>query len=321
MLNVRGISYLVGDATEDALRRDLRVIARELRCTTVMLIGPDADRLAAAARLALDTGLDVYLRPNIPDLRRAPQLARLDELAGLAEELRLRHPGRVTLLVGSEFSHTAPGIVPGPWSFVRLRVVLRFRRLLRRRVERRLNDLLAAVAATARRRFHGPLGYAAAGWENPDWSLFDLVGVSLYRSAGNREGYVSRLRELVRSCEKPLVITEFGCGAFTGADARGAASFQIVNWYSATPRIRRPHPRDESVQARYLGELIALYAAEGVHGCFVFTYAMPDFPHRDDPATDLDRAGFGLVAVTETGERRPKAAFHEVARRYGAWDG
>ncbi|SOD64405.1 hypothetical protein SAMN06297387_116129 [Streptomyces zhaozhouensis] len=321
MLNVRGVSYLVGDASEDAVRRDLRDIARELRCTTVMLIGPDTARLVAVGRLALDAGLDVYLRPHSAELPRALLLARLDELARRAEELRVRHPGRVTLMVGGEFSHTVPGIVPGPWSFVRLRVVLRFRRLLRRRVERRLNDLLAAAAATARRRFHGPLTYAAAGWESPDWSPFDLVGVNLYRSAGNRDDYVPRLRELVRSHEKPLVITEFGCGAFTGADARGAGSFQIVNWYATTPSIRRAHPRDESVQARYLGELIALYAAEAVHGCFVFTYAMPDFPHRDDPATDLDRAGFGLVAVTETGERRPKAAFHEVARRYGARDG
>jgi hypothetical protein len=44
MLTVRGISYLVGEASTEDVRRDLEVIARDLHCTTVMLIG-DGKRL------------------------------------------------------------------------------------------------------------------------------------------------------------------------------------------------------------------------------------------------------------------------------------
>ncbi|MDG4860624.1 hypothetical protein P8605_21075 [Streptomyces sp. T-3] len=317
MLTVRGISYLVGEADTDAVRRDMDIIAGQLHCTTVMLIGSDQQQLIAAARTALQAGLGVYIRPHVPDLAHPKLLAHLDAVAQAAEELRQDHPEQVTLLVGSEFSHTAPGIVPGPKSFLRLKLILRYRRMLRRRINRRLHDLLTAAAATARRRFHGPLTYSAAGWESVDWTLFDLVGVSLYRGRRNQATYTGRLRALVREHNKPVVITEFGCGAFTGADQRGAGSFQIVNWFAATPRIRGDHPRDEAVQARYLGELIDQYNAEGAHGCFVFTYAMPDFPHRDDPQHDLDRAGFGVVAVGEDGSCRPKQAFHEVARHYG----
>ncbi|UQA91198.1 hypothetical protein [Streptomyces halobius] len=317
MLTVRGISYLVGEASTDDVRRDLEVIAGELHCNTVMLIGGDRQRLIDAARIALETGLDVHIRPHVPDLPKSKLLAHLDAIAQAAEELRREHPDRVTLLVGSEFSHTAPGIVPGPKSFLRLKLILRFHPPLRRRIDRRLNKLLTAAAATARRRFHGPLTYAAAGWERVDWSLFDLVGVSLYRSDRNQATYTDRLRSLVRDHDKPVVITEFGCGAFTGADRRGAGSFQIVNWFAASPHIRGDHPRDEAVQARYLGELIDQYDAEGVHGCFVFTFAMPDFPDHNDPQLDLDKAGFGVVAVTCDGTTRPKQAFHEVARRYG----
>jgi hypothetical protein len=317
MLTVRGISYLVGAAGTDDLRRDLEVIARELHCTTVMLIGGDQDRLVDAARIALETGLGVYIRPHVPDLPQPQLLEHLDAVAQEAEALRREHPDRVTLLVGSEFSHTAPGIVPGPKSFLRLKLILRFGNALRRRIDRRLHRLLTAAATIARRRFHGPVTYSAAGWEHVDWSLFDLVGVSLYRSRRNQATYTDRLRGLVRDHGKPVVITEFGCGAFTGADQRGAGSFQIVNWFATPPRIRGDHPRDEAVQARYLGELIDQYDAEGVHGCFVFTFAMPDFPHHDDPQLDLDKAGFGVVATTEDGTSRPKEAFHEVARRYG----
>lgn len=316
MLTVRGISYLVGEASADEVRRDLGVIARDLRCTTVMLIG-DGTRLIDAARTALETGLGVYIRPHVPELPQPRLLEHLAAVAGAAEELRRAHPDQVTLLVGSEFSHTAPGIVPGPRSFLRLKLIVRFHRVLRRRIDRRLHRLLTVAVTTARRSFGGPVTYAAAGWEHVDWSLFDLVGVSLYRSRRNQAGYADRLRSLVRDHDKPVVITEFGCGAFTGADQRGAGSFWIVAWFAVPPRIRGDHPRDEAVQARYLGELIDLYDAEGVHGCFVFTFVMPDFPHHDDPRLDLDRAGFGVVAVTGDGAGRPKEAFHELARRYG----
>lgn len=320
MLTVRGISYLVGDTSEAELRRDLQSIDRDLHCTTVMLIGSDGTQLLEAARAALETGLCVYLRPHVPDLPQPELLQHLDAIAQAAEELRRDYPDRVTLMVGSEFTHTAPGIVPGPKSFMRLKLILRFHRLLRRRLDRRLHTLLSAAAATARRRFNGPLVYAAAGWEHVDWSLFDVVGVSLYRGARNHAGYADRLRALVRDHDKPVVITEFGCGAFTGADLRGAGSFQIVNWFATAPHIRGAHPRDETVQARYLSELIDQYNAEGVYGCFVFTFVMPDFPHRDDPRWDLDKAGFGIMAVSETTPRRPKAAFHAVAQRYGGID-
>lgn len=119
-------------------------------------------------------------------------LQHLDTVAEAAEALRRDHPGRVTLLVGSEFSHTVPGIVPGPRSFLRLQLIIWYHRLLRRRIDRRLHKLLTHAAAVARHRFCGPITYAAAGWEDVDWSLFDLVGVSLYRSARNQATYRDR---------------------------------------------------------------------------------------------------------------------------------
>lgn len=318
MLKVRGISYLIGESSADDVLRDLEIIERDLHCDTVMVTGGDVERLIEAARVALDVGLAVYIRPDHTDRPRRELLERLDAVAAAAETLRREHPDRVTLLVGTELSHTVPGIVPGFRSFLRLKLILRFHRLLRRRINRRLHGLLARTVAIARRHFQGPLTYSAAGWEEVDWAPFDLVGVSLYRGARNQATYTDRLRGLVRdSNSKPVVITEFGCGAFTGADLRGAGSFQIVDWFAEPPRIRDDHPRDESVQARYLGELIDLYDAEGVHGCFVFTFAMPDFQRHEDPGLDLDRAGFGVLAVTEEGVYQRKEAFGEVARRYG----
>ncbi len=316
---VRGVSYLIEGVPDDELRRDLAAIRDELHCTAVMLIGDDAAHLDRAAQAVVEAGLDVWIRPNPTDRPVAEVLARLADVAAAAERLRAGHPGRVTLLVGNEFSHTTPGIVPGSWSYLRLMIILRAGRLLRARITRRLDELLARAHAVAARAFHGPIGYGAAGWEEVDWRRFDFVGVSLYRTGTDHAGYARRVRDLVGSHDKPVVVTEFGCGAFTGADRRGPGSFRIVNWFADPPFVRDGHPRDESVQARYLGDLVDLYAAAGVAGCFAFTFAMRSYRRSDDPRQDLDRAGFGLVAVAD--ERSPwvaKEAFHAVAERYRA---
>ena len=202
--------------------------------------------------------------------------------------------------------------MPGPRSFIRLRLVVRYRRVLRRWLRRRLDALLVRSVAVAREHFRGRLTYAAAGWEEVDWAVFDLVGVSFYRSARNRDGYRERVRALARDQGRPLLITEFGCGASVGADERGAGSFRAVNWFRDLPRIAGDLPRDESVQAGYLRELIGLYDAEGAHGCFVLTYAMPGSPRSQDPGADLDKAGFAL-GVDVDGVVVRKQAFHAVA--------
>lgn len=317
-LAIKGVSYNTDGTAAEAVRRDLRTIRDELHCTTVMLNGTDGERQIEAARHALDIGLDVWIQSHQVDRPHRATLAHLAAVADAAEELRVEHPGRVTLVVGCEFSLCSPGMVPGPGVYVRLQVILRWRRLFDRRITRRLKVLLDAALTTARASFNGPVTYGAAFWEDVDWSGFDIVGVNLYRLGTDTDEYAERVQTLVREAGKPVVVTEFGCGAHYGAEKTGPGSFRIVNWFAVPPRVRPGNVRDEHTQARYLGELIDLYEARGVHGCFVFTYAMPDFPHHPNPAHDLDMAGFGLVktASDDPAQREPKEAFHEVAGKY-----
>ena len=209
-------------------------------------------------------------------------------------------------------------MLPGRWIFLRVQVLVRWRRYFDRRITRKVNVLIRDALATARQEFQGPITYAAGYWEQVDWSGLDIVGVNLYRFGNDPAAYAEQLDKLVRESDKPVVITEFGCGSFVGADLRGPGSFLIVNWFASPPRIKDGYVRDEGTQAKYLEDLINLYSDRGVHGCFVYTFSMADFPHSADPGVDLDMAGFGVVKLPADDQSRwePKSAFAAVARLY-----
>lgn len=311
MLAVRGISYLSDQVAAHAVKHDLTVIRDELGCTAVAIKGSDPDRQHTAAQVALDLGLDVWIEAQRQNARPRQAVAHLDIVAANAERLRAAHPGRVTLVVGNELSLLTRGFVPGPFVLGRLMLITRGH--FKHRIDRRLERRLAEARAVASRRFRGPVTYSAALWEDVDWAGFDLVAVNLYRIGPDAHGYAERVRTLVETSDKPVVITEFGCGAHRGAELSGPGSFLIVNWLAQPPRIKPGHVRDEAVQEHYLLDLLDVFEAAGVHGCFVFTYVMPEFPHDPDPARDLDMAGFGLVKAPA---RERKAAFHAIARHY-----
>ncbi|WP_199552153.1 hypothetical protein [Streptomyces sp. N35] len=329
-MELRGIDYDTGTAYSrgeltrtswdpSAVRRDLRVIREELHCTTVCLFGSSVERLAQAADWALRLGLDVWLQPRRPTGPREGVLTQLVQAAKAAEELRLRHGDRITLVAGCEHSLFAQGILPGPTFTARLAVLQVMGRRLHTRTTRRLNSLLARAASLCRTHFSGPLTYAAGFWEEVDWDLFDVVGVNLYRLSSNEQGYEESVAAL-RRFGKPVVITEFGCCTFEGAERLGPGGYRIVNWFRSPPTVKQSCRRDEHVQARYLEELLAVYAASQVHGAFAFVFSEPSNPHSADPRHDLDMASFGVVKVSalDPDAWETKEAFHSLARVYGA---
>jgi hypothetical protein len=312
---------MVDEVPAEVARADLRVIRTQLHCTAVILIGMDIEKMIAAADYAIEVGLDAWIEPHPIDLTHRRVLRNLEATAIAAEQLRSRHPGRVTLVVGCEFSvHLGAGL-PGMAEAIRL-MMIRYRRFFRRRINRMVNKLLGRAAVVARANFHGPITYASASWEEVDWSAFDYAGINLYRTRNNGPVFEERLRDHVRNSGKPLVITEFGCGAHIGGAQRGPGSFKIISWFGIHPRIRKGNVRSERVQAAYVGELINLWNRRGVHGCFVYTFALRDYPHFADPQRDLDMASFGVVKVDpeDPTQWEPKEAFHDIARLYALHD-
>lgn len=301
----------------DDVRRDLRAIREELHANAVLIMATETERLIEAGAMAREIGLEVWLQPRLFEARPAAVVANLAEAAGRAEELRSAYGG-VSLNVGCELTLTARGLMPGP-SFTVRGMLLPWSAPLLPLANLRLRRLLGELARAARERFAGPLSYGAGDWERVDWSIFDVVGLDLYRTAGNAWRFAGDVRAHVRR-GKPVVVFEFGCCAYAGAAENASQAFGVLRWRGGEWHVPRRVVRDESVQARYLAELFDVFAEAGVAGVFVWGFSEPVLTRSDEPGRDLDLAGYGIVAVEPgDGPERwtPKLAFHTVAERYG----
>lgn len=326
-LTLRGITYDCGTEfvrgepsrahwlLED-VRHDLRVIRDELGCNSVSLYGTLLPRIVEAAREALDLDLHVALQLRSIDLDRPMTLSRIVEAARAARDFGAGE--RLMLNIGCEMSLFSHGFLPGRdfrrrignlrWSWPWLLVA-----------NPRLAGFLRSAAAAARAEFPGQLTYSAGSWETPDWEAFDFVGVDLYRERENLADYPGALRRYFAH-GKPVIVTEFGCCAYEGAENLGGSGWMAMDFSSTPPTVKPGHVRSERVQADTIGGLIDLYQAEGVHGAYLYDFLQTANLHHEDPLNDLDMAGYGIVKPAARPDGgvtwEPKLAFGAVADRY-----
>ncbi|MGW8437555.1 CPBP family glutamic-type intramembrane protease [Nocardiopsis sp. NPDC055879] len=333
---VRGVMYDVGSGyvpgqnsrerwNPEVVREEMRVIHEDLHCTTVSLFGQDLDRLEQAARFALAQGLDVWLQPRSLDARHDELVEHVGRAAELAGRLIEEYPDRVVLNVGCELTILNRDIIPGR-DMRRRTMALYVFGMLPSYYNHRLNRVLRRLVAAAREEFPGPLTYGSGTWETVDWTPFDIIGVDYYLDELTRGSYRQGLRALNR-LGKPVVVTEFGCCSYRGAETLGGSGADILDWRDLDDRRVRGNPvRDEGVQADMIERLIDVYETEDVHGAFLCMFVEGDCRYSPDPTRDCDMASFGIVRPPalesglspDDGHWEPKEGFHALARRYGA---
>jgi hypothetical protein len=309
------------------VRREMEIIARDLHCTAVRISGRDPHRIALAAEYALWEELEVWFAPFPCNLTADELVDSFGESAQLAENLRRQSP-QVVFVLGCEMSVFNKGFLPGAHHLERLQTLMNPTLLVNLSVSpeelvQRFNAFLGRAVAAVRNHFLGPVTYASGTWETVDWSLFDIVGVDHYRDAGNRSVYREQLRPYFLH-ERPVVVTEFGCCTYRGAQDRGAIGWAIVDRNAQPPRLTEHVIRDEQVQVDYMVELLNSLDEEGVDGAFWFTFASFENPFHPDPLYDLDCASYGVVKVLDgrTGETyrdlpwEPKQSFYALAEYY-----
>jgi hypothetical protein len=342
LMRWKGINYdtgfaPVGDSLSresfDSLqvRREMEIIARDLNCNAVRISGRDPARIALAAEYALAEGLTVWFAPFPTNLTAEELIPYFAACAQAAEALR-QPPSHVVFVLGCEMSLFNSGFIPGATMQERMRALMNPALLAGQPVSpdeslRGFNSFLARAAAAVRERFLGPITYASGVWEQVDWSLFDIVGVDAYRDAGNRNVYREQLRAYAAH-KRPVVVTEFGCCTYKGAQDRGGLGWAIVDRAAQPPRLSEDVVRDEQTQVEYLAESLDIFEEEQVEGAFWFTFASYTYPWSADPRHDLDAAAYGVVRVLDgaTGEQypgiswEPKQVFYALAERYAQTD-
>ncbi|MGH9918804.1 MAG: abortive infection protein, partial [Nitrososphaerales archaeon] len=322
-MNRKGVCYDAGRVMmgepwrpkfdETLARRELKIIKEDLHCNAVRICGLDIDRLVVASQAALDAGLEVWFCPEMWDRTQEDTLAYLREAAEAAEELRATHPGKVALSVGSELTLFMQGIVEGKNVFDRMNTPSFLENIRAGKHNAPLNAFLKQASEASRGVFHGPLTYFSLPFEAVDWKPFDFFGVDHYRDARIRDQY-GKMVAAFRASGKPVLIGEFGCCTYRGAEMLGGNGFMIAFGMMADylgPRLTLPknteetmrvaervdghYVRDEGLQAREIVDQLRVLDAAGVEGAFVHTFVSPTSTHVDDPRFDGDMGSYSLV--------------------------
>jgi hypothetical protein len=295
------------------VHRELEIIKNDLHCNAVRICGLDIDRLMIAAEDALKQGLEVWLSPEMWDRSQEETLEYITKAATATETLRQRWPDQLVFSIGSELTLFMQGIVEGNNFIERMNNPSFWGNARAGKYNGPLNAFLAKANEIVRQVFHGKVTYFSVPLERVDWSLFDFVGVDLYRDARIKEMYGELVKQyLVHS--KPVLIGEFGCCTYQGAEKLGGMGWALMfgmlvdyldlnrslpkgfaDFIKIPTQVDGHYVRDEGLQARELTDQLGILDAAGVDGAFVFTFVSPTSPHNEDPRHDLDMDSYSLV--------------------------
>jgi hypothetical protein len=286
------------------VRRELEIIKQDLHCNAVRIQGLDIDRLKIASEYALNQDLEVWFSPEMWDRSQKETLEYIIEAAKVAESLRQKEPSKLVFSVGSELTLFMKGIVEGDNFFERMNNPIFWEYVRAGKHNESLNTFLRKASDSVKEVFHGPITYFSVPLETVEWSPFDFVGTDLYRDARIKDVYGNYVRAFERY-GKPVIIGEFGCCTYKGAEKLGGNGFLITigmmedylgpavklppifaQMINMIPRVGGHYVRDEELQASEVVDQLRVQDEAGIHGSFVFTFVSPNSPYADDPRFD-----------------------------------
>jgi hypothetical protein len=276
------------------VHRELEIIKHDLHCNAVRICGRDLDRLMIATEDALTQGLEVWFSPEMWDKSQEETLDYLVKAAAAVERLRRSYPQQLVLSVGSELTLFMQGIVEGQNFLERMGHPTFWEQIKAGVHNKPLNAFLRGANETVRQVFRGKITYMSVPFETVDWSLFDFVGVDIYREARIKDVFGDMIKRYFAH-NKPVTIGEFGCCTYQGAENAGGMGWAIVDLQTSPMQLKGEYVRDEALQAREITDVLRIFDDIGVDGAFVFTFVSPTSPYHEDLKYDLDMASYSLV--------------------------
>jgi hypothetical protein len=332
-MKYKGITYDIGteyktniltrdDLDETVIKSDMDVIKNKLNCNPVRIYGKEPKNLIHAAEIALEYGLNVWLSPRLINGNTGNTLSYLKSVAKESELLRVKHPAReLVFIIGGELTIDMNCFVPGETIQARIANLTKPLFFIKKALgfkpeyQKSFNRFLRDAVTTVKKEFSGKVTYASAMWEKVDWSDFDFISMNLYKASFNKSFYNRELKKLV-SKGKPVVITEFGCCCYDGADLRGPAGYSVLDASKTPPVFKEKCVRNEKVQADYIIDLLQTYDREKVTGAFIFDFYSQKLTYSSNPGNDYDMASFSITKSLGNNIREPKESFFRIAEYY-----
>jgi len=204
----------------DAVQRELEIIKHDLHCNAVRICGLDINRLMTTAEAALKLGLEAWLSPEIFEQSKQETFDYIVKCAKASETLRESWPQQLVLSIGSELTLFMQGIVPGTNLMERISNLSFWENIKAGVHNKPLNEFLTVANGAVRQVFHGKVTYMSAPLEIVTWSLFDFVCVDMFREARIKDSYGDLIKRYLAH-KKPVIIGEFGCCTYKGAEDAG----------------------------------------------------------------------------------------------------
>ena len=139
--------------------------------------------------------------------------------------------------------------------------------------------------------------------------------MNLYKASFNKSFYGQFLKKLVVK-GKPVVITEFGCCSYNGADQKGPMGYFVLDYIKTPPVFKEMCICNEKVQADYILDLLQLYDKEKITGAFIFDFYSQDLTYSNNPDNDYDMASFSITRSMYNNNWEPKKSFIRVGEYF-----
>ncbi|MGI0080825.1 MAG: hypothetical protein ACRECH_14530, partial [Nitrososphaerales archaeon] len=129
-----------------------------------------------------------------------------------------------------------------------------------------LNEYMARTTKEVRRAFHGKVTCASvARIERIDWSIFDYVCIDAYRDKMIKNSFGKMIKKYF-AFGKPVVVGEFGCCTYKGAEELGGMGWDIVDWSKMPLRLKGDYVYDQETQALEISEDLHIFDDIGPWG-------------------------------------------------------
>jgi hypothetical protein len=332
-MNYKGITYDIGteytpniltreDLKEDVIRSDMYAIKNKLNCNSVRIYGKESEILISVSEIALQHGLNVWISPRLIDGNIENTLTYLKNIATEFELLKLKYPMQeLVLIIGGELTTDMNCFVQGNTIQERVANLLKPLFFLKNafgikpKYQKSFNQFLKNAVSLVKKEFSGKVTYASAMWEKVDWSDFDFTSMNLYKASFNKSFFNQTLKKLL-SAGKSVIISEFGCCSYYGADKKGPTGYTVLDSTKTPPVFKEVCIRNEKVQADYIIDLLQTFDKEKVAGSFIFDFYSQKLTYSDNPDNDYDMASFSITKSLGNNNWEPKESFNRIADYY-----